>query len=250
MLTDFSPGLSARQLPLPLAALLHLLPGVLTILFFIFFGSPIASSLGFPPSFGFLLVKALILIPFELGLLFWLSRQRNGNFTLEGIVLYRRSLPWRELIPVIVGLFIGVSVWVQFQSPIDTFFFDRFFGWLPNWFLIDKSPLGFPSSTVLLTYSMSFVLTGLIGPLTEELYFHGYLLPRLSRFGVWAPVINSSLFMLYHFHDPWRFVTRMMIAVPLAIVIQRKQSISFAIGFHCIGNIAGEVLAFLAWRSG
>jgi AcrR family transcriptional regulator len=37
----------------------------------------------------------------------------------------------------------------------------------------------------------------------EELYFRGYLLPRISRFGGWAPVINCCLFALYHFWQPF-----------------------------------------------
>jgi hypothetical protein len=38
----------------------------------------------------------------------------------------------------------------------------------------------------------------------EEYYFRGYLLPRLSRFGSLAPVINVALFSLYHFFTPWQ----------------------------------------------
>ena len=37
----------------------------------------------------------------------------------------------------------------------------------------------------------------ILGPVTEELYLRGYLLPRLYRFGIWAPLINISLFSLY-----------------------------------------------------
>jgi hypothetical protein len=39
----------------------------------------------------------------------------------------------------------------------------------------------------------------ILGPVTEELYLRGYLLPRLYRFGIWAPLINISLFSLYHY---------------------------------------------------
>ena len=241
---------SEEQLPLNLAILLHILPGVLTILFFIFVGRHIASFFSFPTRFGYSLAHGLILIPFELGLLLYLGKKRNRTFSLKGIVLYTRSLPWRELIPVVACLVIGTAVWVQIQTPLDVFFFNRFFSWLPTWFLMENSAQGFSGSALLVTYLLGFVLTGFIGPLTEELYFHGYLLPRLSRFGLWAPVINSALFMAYHFHDPWRYVSRIMLAVPLAIAIQRKRSINFAIGFHCIGNIVGEMSAIAAiWPS-
>jgi len=46
-------------------------------------------------------------------------------------------------------------------------------------------------------------LNVILGPLVEELYFRGYLLPRLHRFGIWAPLINISLFAAYHLWKPW-----------------------------------------------
>ncbi|MFD1537220.1 CPBP family glutamic-type intramembrane protease [Nonomuraea guangzhouensis] len=36
-------------------------------------------------------------------------------------------------------------------------------------------------------------LTGLAFPIIEELYFRGFLLPRLSRLGRWAPVVNAAV---------------------------------------------------------
>jgi hypothetical protein len=34
------------------------------------------------------------------------------------------------------------------------------------------------------------------------------LLPRISRFGGWAPLINTVLFSLYHFFTPWQLLGR------------------------------------------
>lgn len=56
----------------------------------------------------------------------------------------------------------------------------------------------------------------ILGPLIEELYFRGSLLPRLARFGFWAPLINVSLFSLYQFWTPWDVLTRVVILLPLA----------------------------------
>ena len=44
--------------------------------------------------------------------------------------------------------------------------------------------------------------------MVEELYFRGYLLPRISRLGAWAPLVNTVLFSLYHLFTPWLSVGR------------------------------------------
>jgi membrane protease YdiL (CAAX protease family) len=228
------------------AVLLHLLPGILTILFFVVAGVHLASSLGFPSRFGWLIGDALVLVPCELGLLFFLGKKRNGTFNLDGIVLYRRSLSGQELLTFVGPLLVYAAIWSQFQASMDGYFFDHFFWWLPQWFLTERTPEGFSLSVLIAMYAFSTVLVGVLGPLTEELYFHGYLLPRLSRFGVWAPVLNTVLFMGYHFHDPWRFVSRTILVFPATVVIWRKQSFRFAVWFHCIGNIVGEAIAMFA----
>jgi membrane protease YdiL (CAAX protease family) len=65
--------------------------------------------------------------------------------------------------------------------------------------------------------SSLFILVTSI-PIVEELYFRGYLLPRLSYLGGWAIMVNSLLFALYHFTTPWALVSRTLITLPLAYV--------------------------------
>lgn len=238
--------LADKQIPLKTAVILHLLPGILTILFFVLPGAYLASTLGFPPRFGWLIGDGLVLIPCELGLLYLIGNRLNGRFSLDGVVLYRARLTWREIARCVGPLVIYAAIWSRFQAVIDTFFFNHFFWWLPQRFLIDQTPQAFALPVLVATYGLSFLLVGILGPFTEELYFHGYLLPRLSRFGLWAPALNTVLFMGYHFHDPWRFVSRTILVFPATIVIWRKKSFRFAVWFHCLGNIAGEGIAMFA----
>jgi hypothetical protein len=37
------------------------------------------------------------------------------------------------------------------------------------------------------------LLNGVIGPVVEELYFRGFLLPRMEGLGRWAPLVNVTL---------------------------------------------------------
>ena len=62
----------------------------------------------------------------------------------------------------------------------------------------------------LVTLGAYFILNGFVGPIVEELYFRGYLLPRMEWMGRWAPLVNVSLFSLYHFWSPWQIVGRIL----------------------------------------
>ena len=62
----------------------------------------------------------------------------------------------------------------------------------------------------LVTLAAYLVLNGFVGPIVEELYFRGYLLPRMEWMGRWAPLVNVSLFSLYHFWSPWQIVGRIL----------------------------------------
>lgn len=64
------------------------------------------------------------------------------------------------------------------------------------------------------TAVLGFFFSGLIGPVVEELYFRGFLLPRISRLGRWAPLLNTVLFSLYHFFTPWQNPGRILALTP------------------------------------
>jgi membrane protease YdiL (CAAX protease family) len=76
----------------------------------------------------------------------------------------------------------------------------------------------------------------------EELYFRGYLLPRISRFGAWAPLINMVLFSLYHFFTPWQNLGRIVGLLPMVYTVWWKRSIYVSIAVHVLGNVSVMVL--------
>lgn len=77
--------LDCQQQSLQRSVVLHLLPGVLSMIVFVI-TAPILVSLGYPPAF--LLVGLFVLVPFELVLLYYEGKKRNGTLSLDGIVLY------------------------------------------------------------------------------------------------------------------------------------------------------------------
>ncbi len=94
-----------------------------------------------------------------------------------------------------------------------------------------------------------------VGPVVEELYFRGYLLPRMSQFGRWAPLVNVVLFSLYHFWSPWQLLSRIAgIAgiAPLAYAVRWKENVYLGVAVHVALNTisVATVVAIMAGKLG
>jgi membrane protease YdiL (CAAX protease family) len=88
------------------------------------------------------------------------------------------------------------------------------------------------------------------GPMVEELYFRGYLLPRMSRFGRAAPLLNAVLFSLYHFWAPWQFLSRVAGVTPFAYGVWWKRNVYLGMTIHVLLNGIGTatVVALILGR--
>ncbi|MEV6769655.1 CPBP family intramembrane glutamic endopeptidase [Nocardia sp. NPDC051030] len=75
-------------------------------------------------------------------------------------------------------------------------------------------------------------LTGVSLPLIEELYFRGFLLPRIAHLRGWAPVVSTVVFALYHLWSPWVFVSRVIFTFPGYWFAWREKDIRLSIGMH------------------
>ena len=89
---------------------------------------------------------------------------------------------------------------------------------------------------------MGVLFNGIAGPMVEELYFRGYLLPRISRLKGWAPLLNVFLFSVYHFFTPWRNLERILALLPGIYIIQWKKNIYLGMIPHCLLNATGMLL--------
>ena len=147
-----------------------------------------------------------------------------------------------------VVLPLGLIIWGFLATGItpllDNLVAEAWFSWLPEWFFIfDLSQLGeYARPVLMLTFIIGLIVNGFALPFVEELYFRGYLLPRLERFGKWAPLINVSLFSLYHFWTPWQFISRVLWLPPWVYTTWRKQNIYLMMIAHCAANTLGWLL--------
>ena len=102
---------------------------------------------------------------------------------------------------------------------------------------IDLDGIGAYSSAVwTVTLVAFFVINGFVGPIVEELYFRGYLLPRMEYMGRWAPLVNVTLFSLYHFWSPWQIVARILGFGPTVYAVRWKRNVYLGMVVHCSLN--------------
>ena len=229
-------ALTESQHPLPLSILLHLFPGAVVTLFYILLVPPLL-RVGVNNLITLNLLAVLVLTPIELGVLYQAGLLRSGKRSLEGIVLYREKLPRWQLAALAFGMLVWSALISLSLTPIfDPLLQQAMFAWVPAWFPLQTDFAAMPRQELIITLIISLICSSWIAPVVEELYFRGFLLPRLSRFGNWAPVINTVFFTLYHFFTPWAFVERVLMVTPLAWLVQKKRSIYISITTHLLLN--------------
>ena len=87
-----------------------------------------------------------------------------------------------------------------------------------------------------LTLSIAAVVTVIGAPLSEELFFRGYVFSGLLRWGFWpAAALSALLFALVHF-DPGSLLPFFGIGVLMAWLYWRRGSLWDAIVFHLLFN--------------
>ncbi|WP_280276688.1 CPBP family intramembrane glutamic endopeptidase [Nocardia wallacei] len=222
--------------PVPLSVLLHLAPGALIVAAYLLIGEPLVDAIDYPHFAGWAIALCTVLLPILAGLL-WLGYRRNGRLALRSVLHYTgRPVPRGTLVAMVVPLILWMITLGYALAPVNTFVLDNLFTWLPyadagsngtNAYLH-----GYSHSTTLTTMLICLPLTGFALPLIEELYFRGFLLPRIAHLGRLAPVINTILFSLYHLWSPWAFLSRVLFTFPGYWLAWRHRDIRISIGMH------------------
>ena len=227
---------SAEQHTVAQTLLLHLAPGAILTLAFIVLG-PWMKANHLPRMLAILLPILFVLIPLELGFLYYLGYRRNGRLSLEGIVLYRERLQVKEYFIFPFLLMVWFIVSNVALANLDEAIFKSLFFWLPDWFNLSLfTPTEYSQPVLTVTFFLILTLNGIAGPLVEELYFRGYLLPRMEWMKGWGPLVNAVLFSLYHFFSPWQNLTRIAALIPMVYIVSKKKNIYISILAHCLKN--------------
>ena len=229
---------SIQQHALGKSFLLHIAPGTLVTVAFLVL-KPVLDSTGYPPLLAFLLAILLIDIPFMLGVMLNEGKKLNRRYSLSGIVLYREKLSWKTFSLVFVAAFVVMYLLIMLATPLSAVLTESAFSWLPKWFFLDDAAqyAGYAKNILVLVFTLQLLITGIVLPWVEELYFRGYLLPRISRYGGRAPLISGLMFGLYHGWQLYGWVGVSLLGVGLGYVVWWKKDIRLSIGLHVFANV-------------
>jgi membrane protease YdiL (CAAX protease family) len=227
------------------STILHILPGVLVTLGFVVF-KPLLDLSGYPPLMAFLLAILLVDLPVMWSILLYAGWKQNGRLSLDGVILYREKLTWKKFIAVFIGAFVVAYVLIMLAASLTEILTTKLFSGLPEWLFLEEQSqyLAYAKNVLVAVFTFQLVLTGILLPWTEELYFRGYLMPRISRYGKWTPLIGGLLFGLYHCWQPFGFVSVFLLGTMLGYVIWWQRDIRLSISLHVVANVFAR-LAFL-----
>ena len=220
--------------------ILHLLPGALTMLLMLVTGYIMEEAGLFPSVPVMFTVIAPLLALGLIGFLFYKGKALNGRISLQGVVLYSpRPIPWEKTIGLACALFAWIAfIWYICKPALNEFFITHAFSWMPAYFFDDYflNNLGQYSAGTLRALGILFTLSISLGGAVEELYFRGYLLPRMAYLGRWAPLANTVMFSLYHFWSPWENLTRLLGITPWIYTVWRTRNIYLSLLVHFVIN--------------
>jgi uncharacterized protein len=217
-----------------LSIVLHLLPGVLTGAVYIALRSPVVLA-GYPPHLALVLAIPLTTIPVMLGLLVYLGHKRNGRISFEGVELYRERIQlWKYFVYVPLVFVTSLAVIGIGNAVLDGALRAKVFPWMPSldWDLGG----GYTRAVLIISYSLTAVFVTIGESVVEELYFRGFLLPRMRYAGRWAVPLHTFLFALYHVWQPWRFVSLMIGMLPIVFTTWRTKNIYVGMIVHILLN--------------
>ena len=202
----------------------------------------------------FCVLGTVILVPMELGIIAFASKRENGVYSLKSAFVGQEKIAlWKILI--IAFVFFGVAGLLSaFVAPIENRFFAEIRATVFN-----NLPIGFDWTNyeyvksfskpiLVLTCVYYGVFNVLIGPITEELFFRGYLTSHYKKQSWFLPILITVLFSLYHFWLPFNNVFRILAFLPVAYVAYKEKNLYISICFHCLCNlfsVVGFVVAIL-----
>jgi len=221
--------------------LLHLLPGALGTFVYVFL-APIFLNNGYPAMLALVVAVGVFTLPFQI--IYLLFQRRNADD--QPVIGLRESLPKWQYIVFPLGMVIWGFLASGALSPLDLSVAKSMFNWLPEWFFVfdTDSFKPFSRDALMITFWAGLIVNGFAGPIVEEFYFRGHLLPRLSGPRNWLPFINISLFSIYHFWAPWQILSRIVWLYPWVHITWRKQNIYLMMITHCAANTLGWLLTW------
>ncbi len=199
----------------------------------------------------FCILGTVILVPMELGMILSASKKEYGKYSLKSAFDGQEKLALWKIVLIALGFLEVAGLLSAFVAPLENQIFTQM-----RTALLNRLPIGFDwtnyeyiksfsKPTLILTCVYYCIFNVLIGPITEELFFRGYLTSHYKKQGLFTPILITVLFSLYHFWLPFHNAFRILAFAPVAYVAYKKKNMYISIWFHCLCNlfsVAGFVL--------
>src|SRR5215831_6935364 len=204
--------------------------------------APLMAHLGLPRFFSFTVAEALVLAPIELGLLLRAAHRATGRWSvraLPSVLAYRRPLTRRMILLIPVLFVLALAIYAAY-TPVGSALGGALTGIYPHWLIASNSaPAGFPKAVLVATLLATLAIDGVINPTVEELYFRGYLLPRLPVAGWPAIPVSAALFALQHYWQPWNWLLIFGLELILTTLVVRLRCVRLGIVMHILADSFG-----------
>ncbi len=237
--------MNIRQYTMTRQLTYHFYPGVIVLVAYVLLSNWLL-DLKWPSFLGLFIVEVLILAPITLTHLSW---KAGGFFRISQVIPYWQKLSPGKFILWVIGGFVACLIIYVPMYPLGLMLRESVFAWLPPWFFDpmfgtnDMEAIG-------RIFLLGIITDGIIAPMAEELYFRGYLLPRMTFLKRWAPWVNGALFGLYHFWQPHNYLAIIGVGIVLSYVVWKTRNVWIGIFVHCLLNTIGAIMGYLAITGG
>ena len=223
----------------PLLIALHLVPGLLFGVFF-FVLSWLLIRGGLTAYLALLIAIPACLAPVEIGVMLFWSVRSTGSLSLPEAIRYRRKGTGVDYVVLPVLLFLCWGALSIALGPVATYLESHLPAWFPVWATQEAMIDGLtscPPAQRNVTLVLAVLFSGFVAPAVEELYFRGFLLPRMARWGWAAPIVNALLFAVYHFYFPGNVPAIFVVFVPICVVVMVRRNWRIGWIVHTMANL-------------
>lgn len=146
------------------------------------------------------------------------------------------------------GIILSAVIYIPLY-PLGLYFRESMFSWLPEWYF--NPSFGTDNLELIAkVFLIGIFIDGLVGPIIEELFFRGYLLPRMAFLKNWAPILNGLMFGAYHFWQPHNLIAVCAMGIILSLIVWKTKNVYLGIAIHCTMNILGSISGYMAVSNG
>ncbi len=223
---------------------LFLVPGAIIALAY-YLLIPTVVNMGYPNMIALVIICFIVLIPLLLGIIYFCTKRDYGVFSISKVITYKNPIAVKHYLWLVPALLVWAAGVFTLLRPLDELIKNKIFGWILEKFILagDFSTLAKPQ--LLISFLLVFLIVGIVAPIVEEVYFRGFLYPKMEWMGKMAPFVNALLFSVYHFWSPWQMITRFIAILPFCYVAYKTKNIKIAIIVHCLLNIFGDAMVIL-----